>query len=234
MTASIASTASGTTPGPVDIQHIVITNVHAGDTLICYPSWGQPTPTAIVGISDSVNGTWTGPLNTGGDTGDQFTQQWVFVNSAAGTGGSFTVTIIVTFDPGAGFICSDAVCVTGVTASPVSAHTTTASFGNSGANSVTSGNMTPGAQPALIVALAADNNTNTAPNAGTGFTSAGSTFGFAGVSATIESKRITSTTPVAATFTPNNASGDWCVQAMILTESGAAAVVYDANFFASD
>jgi hypothetical protein len=75
-----------------------------------------------------------------------------------------------------------------------------------GADAITSGNITPGEQPAVLIGLS--QNTagagGTAPNAGTGFTSRGAVWDFEGLIdpiARLEDRRLTATDAVAATFT---------------------------------
>ena len=74
-----------------------------------------------------------------------------------------------------------------------------------GTDAVTTGNMTPGGQPALVAALAMDSGagSTTSPSAGTGFTDAGTgwALGTGHDLARAESKRVTSVAAVAGTFT---------------------------------
>jgi hypothetical protein len=92
-----------------------------------------------------------------------------------------------------------------------------------GTDAVTTGNLTPSAQPAALISLSNSMNT-TAPTitAGTGFTGRGTLASWdalAGDTSLLEDIRLTSTSNVPATATTNGATEDFLTQALILTES---------------
>ena len=91
-----------------------------------------------------------------------------------------------------------------------------------GANAITTGNVTPTSQPALLSALCINDTGTTPPaSAGTGFTSG--TTGMSS-SAVSESMRLTSTSAVAATFTDATNGGGYIfdTMAVVWNEAGAA------------
>lgn len=75
-----------------------------------------------------------------------------------------------------------------------------------GTDGVTTGNITPGQQPGVLVGFAFDVIAGNTPNSGTGFTDRGGVWVFGGANnfARLEDKRVTSTSAVAATFTATN------------------------------
>ena len=86
-------------------------------------------------------------------------------------------------------------------------------------DAITTGNMTPTSQPALISALAGNDNGSTpAPAAGTGYTAGITSWSSTAQS---ESKRITSTSAVAATFTDATYGGsdNYMTMGAIYTEA---------------
>lgn len=90
-----------------------------------------------------------------------------------------------------------------------------------GTNALTSGNITPGAQPAALVGWSFNFLSNTPPNAGTGFTSQTAvwSFGAAGNDLRPEDMRLTATTAVPATFTATGGADNYMTVGMVLREA---------------
>jgi len=93
-----------------------------------------------------------------------------------------------------------------------------------GADTVTSQTATPGSQPAMVMGYSMDTSgSETSLAAGTGFTNRGTmanTETAIGVKTRIEDKRVTSTSAVAATFTPGSGAGNFNTFVVIVPESG--------------
>lgn len=176
-------------------------SVNTGDLLImvvAFDNAANPTGTP----SSSPANTWT-QLATGIHDGSQYGMRaWYSYNSASGsttctwTGSSNYPAIAVYRFSG---IRSASDPLTG-----------TPTFGNqaspgTGTDGVTSGNTTPGGQPALVFGFGFDVlGTTPAPTAGTGYISTTAVWDYDGaisVSARAEHKRVTSTSATAATFT---------------------------------
>lgn len=203
MTASIIQTATNdaqATGGAITCTFA--SPVTAGNTILVFASLDSGGGASISTIADSVNGSYGAAKITVVDATDGETvAAFLFPNSASGTP-------TVTLTPSAN--CD----FRALTASEIGG-AATASYGGSagqvqnatGADGVTTGNVTPTGQPALLVALSMStgNFPGSAPAAGTGFTSGGVFWLFGQGAGTeysrLESKRVTSTSPVAATFT---------------------------------
>lgn len=150
-------------------------------------------------VSDSVNGSWGAAVQSV-DDGTKTTARFLFPNTAAGTP-VVTVTYGITA-LNRGLWINE---VRNAAVSPLdgSAGQTQASPGN-GTDAITSGTATNTNQPGLILGLSFDDRTvaPVAPAPGTAFIDNGAGWTFAGGNqARLESKRITTTTAVAATFT---------------------------------
>ena len=92
-----------------------------------------------------------------------------------------------------------------------------------GTDLVTSGNLTPGAQPGILFAASIDTSNAATPAAGTGFTS-GAAHVFATQGRT-EYKAISSLSAVAGTFTGTNGTRNFLTTAVMLLEPSGASVI---------
>lgn len=173
--------------------------VVAGNTLWCAVSTNDAAGASIT-VSDSVNGSWTA-LDLADDTvGHQAIRHFYFPNAAAGT-----PTVTATFSLTSTLRTIWITEITGVKGAPLDGNNgqVQASPG-SGTDAISSGTATNANSPAFIISLSMDNRTVSpvAPAAGTGFTDLGAGWTLSGGNqARLESKRITSQTAVAGTFT---------------------------------
>lgn len=165
--------------------------------------------------SDSVNGSYgAAKITVEDNNGNRFV---AFAISGAGAG-STTVTVanadgVAVFEAG-GVKSSGAYDGqnSNVQPSPGTA-----------ADTVTSGTITPSAQPALLVAMTMHVAffPFATPDAGTGFTNHGTSWGFGGANgARFESLRVTSTSAVAATFSPTSNSEHASLAILLLEDTG--------------
>lgn len=184
---------------------------------------GTSANTATHTCADNVNGTYGAALDSVNDTNNsQRMTHFKFNNAASGA-----TTVTLTNSVGAVFV--------GIWIKEISGVTTTA-FDKSnaqlqgnpgtaadGVSSLATATLTT--QPALVSGLSFNDFSNAAPAVGTGFTDGGTgwTFGGGSAGARSESKRVTATTGVAATFT---ASADVahmsCVAVFTETAAGGA------------
>lgn len=191
--AQTTATATGTTLAQAFAGAVV-----AGSTLCCFVECLDVTSETI-SVSDSVNGSWGAAVRSV-DDGTKTVAQFQFQNTAAGTP-TVTATFGVTTTVRAIWIVE--VRNAAVSSLDGFAGQNQASPG-AGTDAVTSGNATNAKQPALIVALSSDHRTISpvAPAAGTGFVDNGAGWTFSGGNqARLESKRVTTATAIAATFT---------------------------------
>lgn len=185
--------------------------------------------------SDSVNGSYGAALDTVVDTADnQRMAHFYFKNTGAGT-----PSVTVTFSAS----CANrTICIREIggadTTASVLAHTGQFEVaGVSGTDAITTGTATNASQPALISGVAMNGAGTQSPAAGTGFTSVANGLGWqlgTGINlGRAESKRITTTTAVAATWT--NASGSPYIQVMaIFAEAGAGGSIDPGVMFSSN
>lgn len=174
--------------------------VTAGSTIVVFSSIGNNNK--LLGCSDTVNGSYgTFKLNVNDTTDGEEVGVFIFPNSAAGT-----PTVTTTYTSNDIFRSLLAVEVGG--AGVTSYGGVTGQVQNAaGTDGVTTGNVTPTGQPALLVAVSMSTGTfpGAAPAAGTGFTDNGKFWLFGGGAGNeytrLESKRITSVSGVPATFT---------------------------------
>jgi hypothetical protein len=185
---------------------VVLTGVTAGNTIVVFVVGGGSFSCSDT-VDGSAYGAQRGTCSGGGDSYASF----VLPNCSAGTR---TITV-------ANGNWVWAIEISGATSASYSTQAAQqqASPGTS-ADAVSSGNATPTAQPALLLAIATDDSTfASAPNAGTGFTSVGAGWDFgSGNTTRLESKRLTSTSAVPATFTATNGGGDHAVLAVVILE----------------
>lgn len=95
-----------------------------------------------------------------------------------------------------------------------------------GANAVSSGNVTPSGQPAAVYGIAFDLGNQATPAAGTGFTGTGAIWNYEGTAtagAQVIHKRVTATTATPATWTTdvNGGPDQYLNAAVVLLEPGA-------------
>lgn len=215
MTAVVNQEVSNSATGSSSTITVAISNTQAGAALslfvICASGQTVSSVTDTQGNTYVVKDTVVEPTNGLRETS---------VIAANIAGGASANTITVNFSAAVTNRAVIAGEVRGLTTSPYNASGGQNQGGGgpgTGTDAVSTGNVTPTAQPALVYALgmACGNNTM---SAGTGF-SLGSqaTILSAAVSYATESKRITSTSAQAATFTQSSALRTLALQ-MVLTE----------------
>lgn len=179
---------------------------------------GDSGAVASFGCQDPTNGPYTLVDTNVNATDGVRMAQFVVLNSA-----STAVTVTITPNASAEFLGIWIQEIGGVSGwdSPLGHVMNLQPAPGSGANAVSSGNLTPSTQPGLLVALTADTSgLGGTLTAGTGFTSgaAGWNFGSAGNSALSESLHYITTTAKAATFTTGNAGDNYMTAAMLFIE----------------
>ncbi len=192
------------TPGPGTLGTTLtcqLTNILAGSTLVMYTTCDNGSQTTrTITSADDVNGSWGSPLNTIHDTFDNFdAYQSYFPNTASGT-----INVTCTFSTSTQYKTIGVMECVNVTTAPLDGHNGLASTsGTGGSDGWDAGTVTNTSQPALVIGFSAQMDTAFPPNAGTGFTDFGVLVGaFAAQNAARwESKRITATNGVGATFT---------------------------------
>jgi len=172
--------------------------------------------------SDSVNGSHGAALDTIDQAGDtQRLAQFKFDNTAAGT-----PTVTITPNTSVGFL---AIWIReiGGTSGYDSAHKTAlqTTIGN-GTDNVTTGTQAPNNQPGLLSGLGICTSNFNLPAAGTGFTAGINGWDFTvSNTAVSESKRYTSLTAIAATFSNSGGSNNFATLAAFFKESASAASI---------
>ncbi len=179
------------------------TDVVAGDYGLVEFTTGDSTGTVTGSCADSAGGTWSAQLDTQRSATHQQATWHFYRTTPFASSGSVTVTVTISATEG-----GKGVAFRLISGSSGPGTTSSEHAGNqqdtpgTGTDAVTSTNVTPTTQPALIVGIDLDVPGNLTPAVGTGFTDAGTGWGFGGlVAARAESKRVTSTAGVAATFT---------------------------------
>lgn len=175
--------------------------VATGSVLHCFVA-NKDVLSEAVTVSDNVNGAWPAAIDTVDDaTHLETVRQFSFPGSVSGS-----ITVTATFSVTTTLRAIRVVEIgPAKTSGPldVRAGQVQASPG-AGTDAVTSGAQTNVESPALIVGLSMDNRTvaPAAPAAGTGFADNGAGWNLvSGNQARLESKRVTTTAPIAATFT---------------------------------
>jgi hypothetical protein len=193
---------------------------------VSYGGNGTPSLTGLtITLSDTRGNTYT-LLKNVDDTTNGYRLAIFYAKNITG-GGANSVTATFSSAPSGSFY-------KGVFAAEYSGLDTTAPFTSgecvgqqqlsvaTGTDHLTSGNTpTLATQPCAVIGFCTiDHNTNGPPAAGTGFTSRGTfwDFGVGGVFACLEDRRVTATTAVAATFTPNVAAADWSTVVAVFRE----------------
>lgn len=181
---------------------------------------GVDTATSFT-CSDSVNGSYGAALDTIDQAGDtQRLAHFKFDNTAAGT-----PTVTITPNTSIGFL---AIWIReiGGTSGYDSAHKTAlqTALGN-GTDNVTTGTQAPNNQPGLLSALGVCTSNFVIPAAGTGFTSGISGWSFTITNTAVsESKRYTSLSAIAATFSNSGGSNNFATLAAFFKEAASATV----------
>lgn len=211
--------ANDATPSAANIATSGTITVGNGDTIVVFAGVSQDM-TASFSASDGTN-TYTRRQAQYNASNDHTEAILVAENVTAGTytvtaawdGGSRTNRTVYAI-PLSGLKAAS--YQTGLTANQASPGT--------GADGVTTGNMTPSEQPACVIGFAFNVGSLNTPAAGTGFTSIGTAWQLGGGTDLMraEHKRITSTSAVALTETAG-ANVRHTSLAVILSEAGATA-----------
>lgn len=164
-------------------------------------------------------------------TAGQATAHFVCKNAAAGT-----YTITCTFGSSVDFRGFCQAVYTGVNTSntPVGHETNNVAPG-SGANAVTSGNLTPPSQPGFIRGVSMDvSGTESSIAASSGYTTRGAMSNVEstiGVKTGTEDKAVTSTSALSATFTAGSGTGRFITTAVYGEDAAAGGTVFDTYYF---
>lgn len=193
-----------------------------GSTIEVDVTSGNTTPPTV---ADSAGQNYTYACEASDGSDSQYAYSFYFQNNASAT----ALTVTATWAAATSFRAMIIKEIGGVGSAPVQGSTGAPVCNyqvnpRTASDAITAGTQTPTAQPALVSGF--DINfgaTNTIAD-GTGFT-AGTSNAWSGSApffGTTESKRITSTSPVAATFTDatNGAANRYLTLSMIYTESG--------------
>lgn len=169
--------------------------VQAGDIIAVIASCASTTATCTISFGGLTFTQPTGSPETGLGTAQQ---RWFYATAT----GSTTSTVTATWNSSVSIRGIVAVVIRGCNAFLTSESNYQASPGT-GSNAVTSGLLgTLASQPAALIGFSFDAAGTSAPNAGTGFTSAMTGWDVgAGAIMRIEHRRLTATASVAATFT---------------------------------
>lgn len=218
--------AAGTT-----ITFTPANNLTPGSVILVEATW-DVTNAPTVTCADATNGAYT-PIDTVPDTDHGQNQKNFYFKNNSSSG---KPVITVTYSASSQFKGIHFREITGAaTVNPLAGHAaqfqTAPGTGTNGATSGNTGTLT--GQPALICGFINDPSASTTPTAGTGFTTGTSGWGFGGTAgARSETKRVTSTAPVAATFTMGTAESSDTFAAVFL-EAGATITPVDSLFFGS-
>lgn len=200
MTASVVGSSTTTASAGATTIAVTRNGVTAGNLLWCIATFDAGGGLGAPTCADNVSGTWSAKLDQAtGLTNNQTCFHFYSENSPGGN-----VTVTVTLGISASFRSITVVEISGVRSSgSLGGHIGNAqSTPGVSANAVTSTNITPSAQPGILVALSGtDDGTTSPPASGTGFTDNGVTMGVIGMNARVESLRLTSTSAIPATFT---------------------------------
>jgi hypothetical protein len=215
-----ASDAATLTDGPSISQSI--TCVAGENVIVLLNSFGSAQASSV---SDGTN-TYARCGTAYTDTVvSNIWEIWMAKNVAAVTGGTLTATFGA---PDFGYAAIAYLRYTGLdtTANVQTTLGSTQNPGSATTDAITSGNMTPTSQPAMVLGFTVDMTGNAGTiSAGTGFTSRSTLANWAstlGFLCRAEDKRITSTSAVAATFTASSgASGAFMTFGAVFTEAAA-------------
>ena len=194
-TVDSAASASGATI----TQAITYTGGEAAIVAITYASGTTVARTSFV---DTLGNTYTQVGSDANDVADsQSTAVYIAYNCKAGA-----TTITVTWAAAQTFRGISASRYSGLTRQPAAqAVSQVQAAPGTGADAMTSGNLTPGYSPGLLFGFLFNESATNVVNAGTGFTSRGTVpswpTAFGTSSLRVEDKQVTSQSPVAATGT---------------------------------
>lgn len=200
------STSNVSTSGSVSTLTATLNGVTAGSTLIVSALWDNVAFTAAASDSQTANGNFGSAtqFDNGAGSGPN-ASLWVKQNAEAGT---HTVTITITGgNPGIILLLFEEVSGAAATGNP-DQHT---SFYDSNSNNTTDGTTsgvtsTLNLQPALVYGVCFNAQSTNTPAAGTGFAASLNGTNGVGFAWRTESKRVTATTGIAATFTMSGAA----------------------------
>ena len=215
MTASVLQFNSHSQNAGVSSWTVTLPSATAGSALLLdvFINDGR----TISAVTDSSSNTWAAIQSV--TDGVLQIRQWRAYNIAASAG---TLTVTITFDSATATVGAALREVGGVALSAAVDQYAGQSQTNpgTGTNAVTSGaTATLGTQPAIVLGTAARRDGTTAAAAGTGFTSDGTANAYYDNYAfRCESKRVTATTGVAATFTANGAGDDFITMVVVMDE----------------
>lgn len=174
---------------------------------------------SISGVSDAMGNTYVSAGTPLAPPGEEVYAIYYCKNVLGGTG-----AITATFASSANYSGIAYFRYTGLSSSAdaqgMNGSTQTAS--GTGTDAVTSGNITPSAQPAMVFGLTVDGDGGSTLTAGTGYTTRGAVSNWdsvIGFSTLAEDKRITSTSAVAATFTTNQGAHRMNTVGAVFTEA---------------
>jgi hypothetical protein len=190
MPASVLQALYSSSTSTTATQNITVT---AGSSIIVWVQITSPTATTT-GVSDTLNGSYGAFKDTVTVDVNNHVTSWNIDNTA---GGANTVT--VTFSASLGYLMY--VVEVGGTTGLIGHTGQLQTSPGTGADAISSGTASASSAPALIVGFSQDQTFTTVIAAGTGFTSAGSSFG-----AMIESMRVTVSGSYAATYTASDGS----------------------------
>lgn len=176
----------------------------------------------VTGVADAMGNTYTSVGAPLAPAGEEVYALYYCKNVIGGTG-----AIAATFDSEANYSGIAYFRFTGLSTSGdaqgMSGSTQTAS--GTDTDALTSGNVTPSDQPAMVFGLTVDGDGGSTIAAGTGFTDRGSLANWnsvIGFNTAFEHKRITSLSAVAATFTSNQGAHRMNTVGAVFTEAVAA------------
>ena len=181
---------------------------------------GQSAAAITATVSDSVNGAWT-VLDTIGlaSAGEAWCVSAYVQNASASA-----CTVTATFSGSMTQLGALVIEITGgKTSGALADHNAlrAVSGGSGSTDSITSGNVTTGSQPALVVGFVTDDGSGATASAGTGFTAGSNHWGGSGDLSFYESQRVTVTGTYAVTATPTSFADTWLTNGAIFLELGA-------------
>lgn len=200
--------------GATNTNTISVTRfVKPGSAIHVYATWDNTSGASTASCADNVNGSYGATLDQVGTT-TQFLAQW---SKLAAAGGLTTITVTTSTACVLKAIWVQEIA--GASALQVHGGQSQAAPGT-GADAVTSGNLTPTSVPSLLVGLCSNTDVGTLV-AGTGMI--GGPFGWHVIKAARSvSQRVTSSPPVAAaTFTTSNGTGAYRTLAAVYTDAPA-------------
>lgn len=175
--------------------------------------------TSITGVADAMGNTYTSAGTPLAPAGEEVYAIFYCKNVIGGTG-----DITATFTDPANYSGIAYFRYTGLSASADAQgmNGSTQPASGTGTDALTSGDITPSAQPAMVFGLTVDGDGGSTITAGTGYTTRGSISNWnsvIGFTTAFEDKRITSLSAVAATFTTNQGAHRMNTVGAVFTEA---------------